>query len=64
MGEPHLLRPEGEDQGHGEIWGPSDYGHYSLNEMEGQERLSVEGVTRAAEGVLGDGLWIWGEGAV
>ena len=41
VGEPLLLWPEGGDQGHGEIWGPSDYGHYSLNEMEGRERLPM-----------------------
>ena len=64
VGEPHLLRPEVGDQGHGEIWGLYDYGHYSLDEMEGRERLPVEGVPRAAAGILEDGLWTWDEGAV
>ena len=47
-----------------EIWGLSDPSHYSLDQMEGRERVRVEIVPGVTEGVLEDGLGIQDQGVV
>ena len=64
VGEPGLLRPEGGDQSHGEIWGLSDSGHHPVDQIERWELVDVEMILRVAEGVFEDGLRVWNQCAI
>ena len=64
VSEPLLLWPERSDQGHGEIGGLSDSGHYPSNQRKGWKRLNVQVVPRMAKRILKDHLGIRDEGTV
>ena len=64
VSEPGLLRPEGGDQSHGEIWGLSDSGHHPVDQIERWERVDIKMIPRVAEGVFEDSLRVWNQCAI